>query len=61
MTNERKRRGFRHHHSDAQLRAYRRLSAEQKLAWLEAAWRMTVDFLPESRRAIYDRFRKGEI
>jgi hypothetical protein len=51
--------GFRHHHSDEELRAYRKLSAEQKLAWLEAAWRMTVDFLPARKLRIYQRMRQG--
>ena len=53
--------GFRHHHTDAELRAYRRLTAEQKLAWLEDAWRLTVDFLPKHRLATYQRFRRAEI
>jgi len=42
------------------LRAYRRLTAEQKLAWLEDAWRLTVDFLPKHRLATYQRFRRAE-
>ena len=53
--------GFHHHHSDAELRAYRRLTAEQKLAWLEDAWRLTVDFLPKDRLKTYMRFRRAEI
>ncbi len=53
--------GFAHHHSDAELRAYRRLTAEQKLAWLEDAWRLTVDFLPKDRLETYQRFRRAEI
>lgn len=53
--------GFRHHHSDAELRAYRRLSTEQKLGWLEDAWRLTVDFLPKHRLPTYQRFRQADI
>jgi hypothetical protein len=53
--------GFHHHHTDAELRAYRRLTAEQKLAWLEDAWRLTVDFLPKDRINTYLRFRRAEI
>ena len=43
------------------LRAYGRLTAEQKLAWLEDAWRLTVDFLPKDRVETYQRFRRAEI
>lgn len=53
--------GFHHHHTDAELRAYRKLTAEQKLAWLEAAWRLTVDFLPRHRLAVYQKLRRGEL
>ena len=53
--------GFHHHHTDDELRAYGRLTAEQKLAWLEDAWRLTVDFLPKDRIETYQRFRRAEI
>ena len=46
---------------DEKLRAYARLSAEEKLRWLQAAWQLTVDFLPESRREAWMRMRKGEL
>jgi hypothetical protein len=54
-------RGFRHHHSDEELAAYRRLTPDQKLAWLEAARKLTADFLPPHKRALWDKMRKGEI
>ncbi|MEQ9498127.1 MAG: hypothetical protein RIT81_14745 [Deltaproteobacteria bacterium] len=54
-------RGFSHHHTDEELRAYRKLSAEQKLQWLQDAWQFTVDFLPEEKRRIMEKMRKGEI
>jgi hypothetical protein len=54
-------RGFHHHHDDEALRRYRALSAEQKLRWLYAAWRLTVDFLPKKKLDAYQRMRKGEI
>lgn len=61
MTNDRRRRGFAHHHSDEELRTYRALTAEQKLRWLHDAWRMTMDFLPKKRVAAWQKMRKGEI
>lgn len=54
-------RGFAHHHSDEELRAYRRLSPEQKLRWLHDAWRLTADFLPPERRELYRKLRAGEL
>jgi hypothetical protein len=54
-------RGFAHHHTDGELRAYLRLTPDQKLAWLEAARKLTADFLPAHRRGIWERLRRGEI
>jgi hypothetical protein len=54
-------RGFRHHHTDDELRRYRALSPEQKLEWLHAAWQLTVDFLPEKSRRAHEKIRRGEI
>lgn len=54
-------RGFAHHHSDEELRAYRALTPEQKLRWLHEAWRLTVDFLPEKRREAHRKLRAGEL
>lgn len=53
--------GFYHRPSDEQLRAYLQLTAEQKLAWLHAAWKMTVDFLPKDRLELYQKMRAGKI
>lgn len=53
--------GFKHHHTDEALRQYRNLPAEQKLRWLQSAWKFTVDFLPKERRAAFDRMRRGDI
>lgn len=54
-------RGFRHHHSDAELRRYRALTVEQKLAWLHAAWQLNVDFLPDVARRAHERLRRGDL
>ncbi len=55
------RRGFAHHHSDEQLAAYRKISAEEKLRWLHDAWRLTADFLPPEKREAWRKLRAGEI
>jgi hypothetical protein len=54
-------RGFAHHHTDAELAAYRRLSPEQKLRWLHDAWRLTADALPREKREAWARLRAGEL
>lgn len=51
--------GFAHHHDDDALRVYRRLSPEEKLRWLHAAWRFTVDFLPPAKRRVWQELRSG--
>ncbi len=61
MDAERRTRGFRHVHTDDALLAYRRLTPDQKLAWLEAARRLTADFLPAHRREAWERLRRGEL
>jgi hypothetical protein len=53
--------GFRHHHTDEELVNYRALTPEQKLAWLHAAWQLTVDFLPEKSRRAFEKMRRGEV
>ena len=58
---ERVRRGFSHHHTDEELRAYAALTPEQKLRWLHDAWRLTADFLPADRLEAWRRMRAGEI
>jgi hypothetical protein len=55
------RRGFSHHHTDEELAAYRKLTAEQKLRWLYEAWRFTADFLPPGRREAWRKLRAGEL
>jgi hypothetical protein len=54
-------RGFAHHHTDEELRAYAALTPEQKMRWLYEAWRFTADFLPPERREAWMRMRRGEI
>ena len=61
MEPDRRLRGFRHVHTDEALRAYRRLTPDQKLAWLEAARRLTADFQPPDRRDAWERLRRGEL
>lgn len=60
VTNDRGR-GYRHHHSDEDLRRYLALSPTQKLGWLHAAWKLTVDLLPPEARLAHDRFRRGDL
>ncbi len=54
-------RGFAHHHTDEELRAYAALPAEAKLRWLQEAWEFTVRALPPERREVWMRMRRGEI
>lgn len=61
MADDPPKRGFAHHHTDEQLREYRKLTPEQKLAWLQAAWQMTVDFLPKEHLELWLKMRRGEI
>ena len=53
--------GFRHHHSDEQLREYMALSAQQKLEWLEEVNRFLNDAMTPEAKAIAGKFRRGEI
>lgn len=53
-------RGFAHHHTDEELRAYAALTPEQKMRWLYDAWRFTADVLPPGRREVWMRMRRGE-
>lgn len=61
MSDDRTIRGFSHHHTDEQLRAYRALSPEQKLRWLHDAWQLTADFLPAEKRERWMRMRRGDL
>ena len=61
MVDERPLRGYAHHHTDEELRAYAALTPEQKLRWLHEAWRFTADFLPADRREAWMKMRRGEI
>lgn len=54
-------RGVRWYVTDEQILAYRALSPEQKLEWLQAAWQLTVDGLTPERYVIWDKLRRGEI
>jgi hypothetical protein len=45
-------RGFAHHHTDEELRAYAALTPEQKMRWLYDAWRFTADVLPPASREV---------
>jgi hypothetical protein len=56
-----KRKGFSYTVSDEQIRKWRALSAEQKLEWLEQANAFINQALTPKRRAIMEKFRKGEI
>ena len=57
----RMKRGFAHHHTDEELRVYAALTPEQKLRWLDEAWRFTAEFLPAGRREAWMKMRRGEI
>ena len=61
MADDRSLRGFAHHHTDDELRAYAALTPDAKLRWLQEAWQFTVDFLPSARRELWMKMRRGEI
>ncbi len=54
-------RGVAHHPSLEAMLRFRRLSAEEKLRWLEEMRLFLTRFLPPERRAIMERFRRGDI
>lgn len=54
-------RGYRHHYTTEQLRAFRAVPAAEKLRWLEELRRFCERFLTPERRALRDRFRRGDL
>lgn len=57
---EKKRGGFRYYVSDEQLFAFRRLSAEERLRWLDEMREFSIQVAPERAKAWWRRFRSGE-
>lgn len=55
------RKGYRYYVTDEQLRRYGKLSAKQKLEWLEEVNAFVEKFAPARTRELHRRFRKGEI
>lgn len=55
------RKGFSFHPTREALVAYAKLSAKQKLEWLEEINRFLYNAMPKSRRRIAEKFRSGEI
>ncbi len=53
--------GYRYHVTDEQLRKYGKLSARQKLEWLEEVNAFVEKFAPPRTRELHRRFRRGEI
>lgn len=54
-------RGFSHHVPTEKLLAFAALPAEEKLRWLEELRQLMARGLTPERRALMERFRKGEI
>lgn len=53
--------GFRHHHTKQELREYMKLSARQKLEWLEDVNRFLHDSMSPQAKMIAAGFRNGEV
>ncbi|OGX04775.1 MAG: hypothetical protein A3G87_02920 [Omnitrophica bacterium RIFCSPLOWO2_12_FULL_50_11] len=56
-----KRKGFRHSYTLDQIRAYSKLSARNKLLWLEEANRFCQKAIKGKTRKIWESFRNGTI
>lgn len=56
-----KKKGFRHAYTLEQIREYRKLSARDKLNWLEEANRFSHKAIRGDRKKIWEKFRRGEI
>lgn len=54
-----KRGGFRYYVSDEQLRAFRRLTPEQRLRWLDEMREFSVATAPAAAKAWWQRLRAG--
>jgi len=54
-------RGYRHHHSDEELRRWAALPAEQKLQWLEEMNEFLDRAMSPEAKESARRFRRGEI
>ena len=53
--------GFAHHPSVEQMLHFRAVPAEEKLRWLEEMRLLVARFVPPERRALMNRFRRGEL
>jgi hypothetical protein len=51
--------GYRYHVSDEQLRAFRRLTPEQRLRWLDEMREFTIATAPPQSKAWWQKFRAG--
>ena len=53
--------GFRYVYTKEKYESYKKLSARQKLEWLEKMNRFLYNFMPEKSKALQEKLRKGEI
>ncbi len=54
-------RGFAHHPSVEQMLHFRAVPAEEKLRWLEEMRQLLARLVPPERRALMNRFRRGDL
>ena len=55
------RKGYSYSYPVEKLVKFARLSAEEKLEWLEEILTFLKDFMPRDRKNLFEKFRKGEI
>jgi hypothetical protein len=61
MTESRSTRGFRHHHTDEELRRWAAVPAAKKLEWLEEVNEFLHSAMSPEAKLAARRFRRGEI
>ena len=54
------RRGFRYHVSDEQLRAFRKLTPDRRLQWLDEMRQLSIELAPERARRWWRKLRAGD-
>jgi len=54
-------RGFRHHHTDEELRRWAAVPAKAKLRWLDEANAFLRRFMRPEAKAAMEKFRRGEL
>ncbi len=61
MDKEREGKGYTYSYPVEKLAKFAKLSAGEKLEWLEEILIFIRDFMPEDKKIIFEKFRKGEI